>query len=121
MPRRIALFVYLRRRTGALVFAAARLSGNTAGELHGGNAPPRISDAQGMCATVHGKLRAASRNPGQLALAANSAAHGNGGRGKERSGADRSLPLPPLPWAAEFAASASCPGLLLAEIGRAHV
>ena len=43
LPRRRALPVHLRRRPGALLFAAARLSRQAAARVHGGRHPPRVS------------------------------------------------------------------------------
>jgi len=64
VPRRLPLSLYLRRRAGALVLAAARVPGDSAGGLHRGNAPPRISHPQRLRSLVYGKLRAAGGHPG---------------------------------------------------------
>ena len=47
LPRRRALSVHLRRRPGALLLAAARLSGQAAGEYTHRRHPPRISHRKG--------------------------------------------------------------------------
>ena len=44
LPRRRALSLHLRRRVGALLLAAARLSRGAAGDLHARRHAPRISD-----------------------------------------------------------------------------
>ena len=42
LPLGVALSVHLRGRTGALVFATARVSGDSAGGVHSGNAAPGV-------------------------------------------------------------------------------
>ena len=58
LPRRIALHVYLRGRAGALLLAAARLSGQAAGPVHAQDHPPRISHRKALRAVLHRELRA---------------------------------------------------------------
>src|SRR5262249_54035300 len=67
MPLRLALFVRLRRWPGALVLAAAGLSGDSAARIYGRDAPTRVPDEKVLCAEVHGFVRAAGRDTGQLA------------------------------------------------------
>ena len=43
MPRRRSLSLHMRGRAGALLLAAARISGHAAGGVHGGRHPPRVS------------------------------------------------------------------------------
>src|SRR2546430_11682395 len=64
MPFGFAVPVYLRRRTGALVLAAARVPRNSAGAVHTGYAAPRVLHQEVLRATVHGFLRAAGRDTG---------------------------------------------------------
>src|ERR1700739_1324028 len=58
MPRRSALPLHLRERTGALLLAAARLSWSSAGDLHARGLAPRISDRKRVRAELHGFVRA---------------------------------------------------------------
>ena len=53
-----ALFVYLRGRAGALLLAAARLSGSSARAIHGCRYPPRIPHREVLRAALHGVVRA---------------------------------------------------------------
>ena len=74
LPLRLALSLHLRGRAGALVLAAARLSGHSAGKIHGRGSAPRIFHEKTLRAALHGFLRAADRRGGQLARAANAEA-----------------------------------------------
>ena len=58
LPRRLALPLYLRRRAGALLQPAARLSGRAAGRIHDGRCEARVSDGQELRAELHDRLRA---------------------------------------------------------------
>src|SRR4029077_15244918 len=60
----------MRRRAGALVLAAAGVSGDSAGGLHAGDAAPGIFHGEVLRGAVHGFVRAAGGHPGQLARAA---------------------------------------------------
>ena len=91
VPGGLAVPVHLRERVGALVFTAARLSGHSARELHRGNAEARVFDAQGMRADVHGELRAAGGNSGQLAGAPDVRAATSGGSARDRIGTNREV------------------------------
>src|SRR6202011_915251 len=71
LPLRLALSLYLRGWPGALVFAAAWLSGYSADAVHAGNAPPRIFHGQILRTALHRFLRAAGGDSGQLARSAN--------------------------------------------------
>ena len=70
VPFGFAVFVYLRGWAGALVFAAARVSGNSAGAIYAGDAAPGILDEEVLRAAVHGFVRAAGGDSGQLARSA---------------------------------------------------
>ena len=50
--------IYLRKRAGALLFPAARLSWYAAGRIHRWRHPPRIPYGEIMCAKLHHLLRA---------------------------------------------------------------
>ena len=64
MPVGLAVFVYLRGRAGALVLAATRVSGDSAGAVHDGNAAAGILRREVLRAEVHRFLRAAGRDSG---------------------------------------------------------
>ena len=70
LPVRFKVSVHLRGWAGALVLAAARLSSYSAFEIHAGNAPAGIFDRQILRSALHGILRAADRDIGQLARSA---------------------------------------------------
>ena len=59
MPFGVAIFVHLRIGIGALVFTAARVSGDSAGAIFAGDATPGIFDGEVLRAAVHGVVRAA--------------------------------------------------------------
>ena len=71
VPRRRALSVRLRGRPGALLLAAARLSGQAARAIHGGRHSPRVSHREELRAALHGGLRALHLVHGFLARSAN--------------------------------------------------
>ena len=58
LPRRRPLSLHLRGRVGALLFAAARLSGQAAGGVHCCRHPARVSHGKGLRAALHRGLRA---------------------------------------------------------------
>src|SRR6266481_7603467 len=97
LPLRLALSLYLRGRPGALVLAAAGISGHSADAVHTRNAPPRIFHGEILRGALHRFLRAASGNSGQLAGSANPQAEGHGAAsgaraiGANRLGAQRQL------------------------------
>jgi MoaA/NifB/PqqE/SkfB family radical SAM enzyme len=64
MPVGIEIFIYLRARLGALVFATARLSRNSAGAIYAGDAAPRIFHGEILRAAMHRFLRAAGGHSG---------------------------------------------------------
>src|SRR5580698_7160553 len=70
VPCGLALFVHLRRRAGPLLLAAARVSGDSAGRLHGRAAATRILDEEGLRAAMHGFVRASDFGGRSLARAA---------------------------------------------------
>src|SRR5215469_5973062 len=91
MPVGRALSVCLRGWAGALVFAAARVSGDTARTVHAGNAAPPVLHGKVLRAALHGFLRTASRHAGQLARAADAeASAGDAARSAAGTGANRS-------------------------------
>ena len=57
LPRRRALSLHLRRRPGALLLAAARLSRHSSGEVHGRRHSPRISVGKNLRSQLHGFVR----------------------------------------------------------------
>src|SRR4030081_2035640 len=57
LPRRCAVSIYLRRRIGALLLAAARLSRQAARRVYGGRYPARVHHGEVLRAYVHGILR----------------------------------------------------------------
>src|SRR5262249_34201734 len=67
MPIGLAVFVCLRRWAGSLVLAAARVSRDSSGSIHDGDAASGVLRREILCAEVHGVLRPASGNAGQLA------------------------------------------------------
>jgi hypothetical protein len=67
MPVGCAVFVYLRGWTSALVFAATRISGNSASGVHAGDAATGIFNGQVLRAKMYSIVRAADRDFGQLA------------------------------------------------------
>ena len=73
LPRRSALSLHLRRRLGALLLAAARLSGNTAGAVFHRRHPPRVPHRQELCSTLHRIVRPSGVLHGPLARPANHA------------------------------------------------
>src|ERR1700685_4620 len=70
MPRRCEISLYLRRRAGALLLAAARVSGRAAGQLFSRRHSPRISYGKRMRAQLHGFVRASGCGSGFMACAA---------------------------------------------------
>src|ERR1700722_10206121 len=70
VPCGFPLFVHLRRRAGPLLLAAARVSGDSAGGLHGRAATARILDEEGLRAAMHGFVRASDFGGRSLARAA---------------------------------------------------
>ena len=70
LPCRGALSLYLRRRPGALLLAAARPSRHTAGKIFRGRHPARVSDRKRMRAELHGFVRAPGFLHGSLARTA---------------------------------------------------
>ena len=74
LPRRRALSLHLRRRAGALLLAAARLSRSAAGNLHPRRHAPRISHRKRLRAALHGLVRAPGFDLRWLARAAASRA-----------------------------------------------
>jgi hypothetical protein len=92
VPVGFAVFVHLRRRSGALVLATARVSRNPAGTVHAGNAAPGIFHGQVLRTEVHGVLRAAGGNSRQLARSTNAETKANGAGSRSadaRAGANR--------------------------------
>src|ERR1700739_282023 len=90
MPRRSALSLHLRERTGPLWLAAARLSRRSAGELHARRPAPRISHRKGMRAELHRLVRA----PGlHLRFVASAATSGYATSGYSASGRSRANPI----------------------------
>ena len=67
LPRRRALPICMRGRPGALLLAAAWVSGQAARRLHAGRYPPRIPHRQELRAPLHGSLRAPDLDHGFLA------------------------------------------------------
>ena len=57
LPRRVALPLYLRGRAGALLLAAARLSGRAAGRVHNGGCKAGVFDREELLAQLHHRLR----------------------------------------------------------------
>ena len=88
MPRRRSLSVHLRRRAGALLLAATRVSGSSAGSLLGGGHPPRISHRKELRSALHGFVRAPGFVYGLLARAADAAGAAIGRR-SGTTGTDR--------------------------------
>ncbi len=64
-----ALSLYLRRRLSALLFAAARISGQAARGIHGGRYQERVPDRESMRAALYRGLRAPDFVHGFLARA----------------------------------------------------
>ena len=58
LPRGRALSLHLRKRVSALLLAAARISGHSAGKLHPRRHSPRVSNRKGLRPTLHGFVRA---------------------------------------------------------------
>jgi hypothetical protein len=71
-----ALSVYLRGRAGALLLAAARLSGHTARKVHSRGHSPGVCDGEVLRSPLHGGLRPLHVLHGFLALAADAALPG---------------------------------------------
>src|SRR5438876_469477 len=57
VPGRRQISVYLRRRTGALLLAAARLSRDSAGAVHDCRYPSRVPHRKSLRTPLHGFLR----------------------------------------------------------------
>src|SRR5690348_14830011 len=93
LPVRGAVPLYLRRRAGALVFTAARLSRHTADGVHAGGFSPRIQYREALRAALHGLVLAAGGHARQLACAAGTAAEARGGSTARRPGAIERRPL----------------------------
>jgi len=64
VPLGIAIPLHLRGRAGALVLAAARVSRDSAGAVHAGDAPPGVLDQEVLRAAMHGFVRAAGGDTG---------------------------------------------------------
>ena len=88
LPGRLALSVHVRGRAGALLFAAARISGQAAGRIHGGGHPARVPDGEIVRAALHGGVRAPDFVHGFLARAADYTVAGYGGAGDGFAGSD---------------------------------
>ena len=71
LPRRQPLPLRLRGRPGALLLAAARLSGHPAREIFPRHPRARVPHAEVLRAALHGLLRPAGRHARQLARPAN--------------------------------------------------
>ena len=79
VPGGVAVPVYLRGRAGALLLAAARVSGRAAGRVHDGGREAGVFDGEELRAELHDWLRA----PDQLYRPLESAADGDGFAGDE--------------------------------------
>ena len=71
LPRGLALPVHLRGRPGALLLAAARLSGHPARRIHGRATPARIPHEERLRSPLHGLLRSPDFRGGRVARSAN--------------------------------------------------
>jgi uncharacterized Fe-S cluster-containing radical SAM superfamily enzyme len=78
LPFGSSVFVHLRGRAGALVLAAARLSGDSASAVYGSDAPSRILHGEKLRADVYRLVRAAGGDYRQLARPANAKAKAHG-------------------------------------------
>src|ERR1035438_3572797 len=78
LPGRFAVPVRVRRRACALLFTAARISGETAGPVFGGGHPAGVSDQEGLCTVVHDFLCAPDLVCGFLARSADHRKYGPG-------------------------------------------
>ncbi len=89
LPGRVALPVYLRRRAGALLLAAARLSRRAAGRVHHGGREAGVSDREELLAQLHHRLRPQDQLHRPLARAADEHDFARRGPGGEAgAGAD---------------------------------
>src|SRR5687767_6650358 len=70
MPRGRPLSVHLRRRTGALLLAAARMARNSTRTLHTRSHPRRVRPAKVMRTLLHDWLRTPCLDDGFLETAA---------------------------------------------------
>ena len=70
LPRGLALPLHLRGRAGALLLAAARLSGRSDGRVHDGGREAGVSDGEELRAELHHRLRAPDQPHRPLARAA---------------------------------------------------
>ena len=82
LPGGVALPVYLRGRAGALLLAAARVSGRAAGRVHHGGREAGVFDGEELRAELHHRLRAPDQLHRPLARAAD-AEVSPGGQGAE--------------------------------------
>src|SRR5437870_13623742 len=89
LPLRLALSLYLRRRQGALVFTATRLSGHSARRVHDGTFQAGIQNREVVCSDVHDPMRASGWHPRQLARPADVAGGSAEAGEAERSGKSR--------------------------------
>src|SRR5215470_15211095 len=78
LPFGLTLSLCLRGWIGALVLAAARLSGDTSRAIYTRDAAPRILYVEVLRAEVHRFVRAAGGNARQLARAANAETYADG-------------------------------------------
>ena len=62
LPLGFAVFVYLRGWIGALVLAAARVSGDSVGAVYAGDEASGVFDGEILRAAMHGVLCAAGGN-----------------------------------------------------------
>src|SRR5439155_7030967 len=91
VPFRLAVSVYLRGWSGALVLATARISGDSVVAIHAGNAAPGVFHEEVSLAAMHRFVRATDRNAGELPASTKPEPYADDATGNpaRRAGADR--------------------------------
>src|SRR5215469_17225552 len=88
MSRRRPLLIYMRGWAGALLFAAARVSGGSVRAVYGGGYSAGVPDGERLRAALHGVVCASGLIYGFLACSADTT-NAAGGHGSGTAGADR--------------------------------
>ena len=81
LPGGVAVSLHLRGRAGALLFAAARVSGCADCGVHDGGCEAGVFDGEGLCAELHHRLRAQDQLHRSLARSADQHGFAGGGWG----------------------------------------
>src|SRR5215472_14169597 len=88
MPRRRPLLIHMRGWAGALLFAAARVSGESVRAVYGGGYSAGVPDGERLRAALHGVMCASGLIYGFLACSSDTTATASG-RGPRTASTDR--------------------------------